>query len=76
MLAEGLMDWIGMALTIVTLWLIRQRSILCWPSGIASNLCWIASMVPLQQWSVVSINLVMLAMNISGWIKWSQDDES
>jgi nicotinamide mononucleotide transporter len=65
------LDWLGFALTLLSIILSARKNIWCWPVGLLGGVAWtIYALHPFQQALLVS-QIVFGILEIYGWWKWS-----
>lgn len=66
-------DWLAVSLSSIAVYLLGNR----WRSGFATmmcaNVCWILVGVLAGSAAMIAANVLLLAMNARGWIRWSRD---
>jgi hypothetical protein len=65
------MDWIATALTLAGLWRVGNKKEDGFILGVAGNLMWAGWGLVTQNFSIVFINAVLLALNLRALYKWS-----
>ena len=66
------LDWIGMALGMLAMWLLGNRDRRGFAAFIASNLIWIGLGFWISSLAMVLGNAVLLVTNLRGWARWSE----
>lgn len=65
------MSWAALFLTILGLVMNARHVIWNWPVSIMGNLCWIAHFGSAQEYAGVTMNVLLLIVNIYGWRYWA-----
>jgi hypothetical protein len=67
-------DWLAMLLTFAGVYCLGNR----WREGFATmmcgNACWILVGVLASSAAMIVANLILLAMNARGWMRWSREE--
>lgn len=71
-----LLDWIGMAFSLLAVYLLGQKNPWGFVSFIVSNLLWVAVGVLAESTGIIIGNLVFLGLNARGLLKWRREAAS
>jgi hypothetical protein len=72
LLAHHGIDWIGMASTLIALWLLGNGRRAGFIYGMASNVAWAAFGISVASLPTVLANVVCLLLSLRGWLRWRQ----
>jgi uncharacterized membrane protein YhhN len=67
-------DWLGMAATLLAVWLLGNKNKYGFVSFIISNILWIAVGILAQSAAIAIGNLIFLIINIRGLLKWIKSE--
>ena len=70
------LDWLGMGLAVLGLWLLGHRDRRGFVSFIASNLIWIGIGFWISSLAMVLGNIVVLVVNARGWLRWTAPQQT
>ena len=68
------LDWIGLVINLLGVWLNGNRNILCWPVWIIGGFVWTFHWIPLDQSAAIVMTFCYMGFNIWGWRKWSKEN--
>lgn len=68
-------DWVGMAATLLAVWLLGNKNKYGFISFIISNILWIAVGVLAQSAAIVIGNFIFMLINIRGYVKWIGEND-
>ena len=68
-------DWLAMALTLVAIYLLGNKSRAGFGTMMCGNLCWMGLGVLTGSLALVIANLTFFSMNVRGFVKWAPQDE-
>lgn len=70
----SILEWSATSLSVLYLWLLIRRNILCWPFGIISSLLSIALFVQVKLYSEAILYFFYVVFGIYGWYNWSKQN--
>lgn len=73
------LDWVGVATTLVGMWLLAQKRPSAWLVLIFGNMAWIIhftgypnEVTTPPQYAAIVLNVALGAISLYGWVKWKQ----
>ena len=66
------LDWVGMALGLLALWLLGNRDRRGFVAFMISNAIWIVIGSWIASLAMILGNAVILVVNLRGWMRWNQ----
>ena len=74
MILEGV-GWLATVLTCAGLWRMGSKRRDGFLLGAYGNVAWILFATPDLMWSLITVNLIILALNVRGFLAWGQRGE-
>jgi hypothetical protein len=68
------LDWVGMATTLLAVWMLGNKNKYGFVSFIISNLLWIVVGVLAQSTAIAIGNVIFLILNVRGLLKWIKNE--
>jgi nicotinamide riboside transporter PnuC len=67
------LSWIATVVTIVSVWLLGRKKIEGWVFGVLGCLLWAIYGYITRQPALVVVDLILLLVNIEGYLNWRED---
>ena len=65
--------WIASVFTLLSVLLVAQKNILCWPTQLTGNILWFIYAAKTTQVPLMIINVVFMVTSTYGWYRWRKD---
>ena len=69
-----MIGWAAVALTCLSLWRLGNKRRDGFMFGVCGNLAWIVFAAPEPMWSIIAVNVIIMALNVRGHLKWRGDN--